>query len=319
MAWVERTGGPGLVFLSLPANPGPTLLNADPGHDARHPALGGRPVAWSEETGSGGRPVRLADWLGPVAGPLGPDPVGVADFPSLQGLGPTVPPSIVNTAPAVAFVDTPPGGVPVVRVAGWDGQAWIPIGGALNVDPARAAGEPLLLYDGSGHWVVFVEADQVIARPWDAALQVWGSPWVLNADPARLARTPLHKDTVVAFLEAGPAGDEIHVRRWTGLGVAAGGGQRGRPGCRDLLRSAKLVTDRRRLDRRRGPGEDPLLQRVRGAFGSWPHSDEGEVPRSQPRPPCTGEPGHLAAGGGAAAGGCSAFPHAFSSRRRRSR
>lgn len=216
VAWVERTDGPGLAFSStLHSFAYRIQLNVDATHDARHVALDdyGGYAAWSEETEVGGRAV----WA--VGGPLGSDPAGVADFPSIVYFGPAVGPagSAVTTSPAVAFVDTPPGGVPSVRVAGWNGKAWLSIGGALNIDPATAAGEPLLLYSDFD-WLVFVEADQVIARHWDTALQEWGAPWFLNSDPGRLARAPRRglQSLVVAFLEAGPSGDEIRVRRWNG-------------------------------------------------------------------------------------------------------
>jgi hypothetical protein len=74
--------------------------------------------------------------------------------------------------------------------------------------------------------VAWVEGGQVLARvaEFDSG-PAFGDPVVLNADPARPARSPratigppvpiLEFPTVV-FLESGPAGDEIRARKWDG-------------------------------------------------------------------------------------------------------
>jgi hypothetical protein len=190
-------------------------------------------LAWSEEDGAGGRTIRARvrweyptwDWH-EIAGDVRADPAASAEAPSLSANEPASG-SFANVF--LAFLETAPGGVPQVRAAEALTRAsiptWTPLAATLNRDPSVPAADPSTWARGTTV-VAWVEGGQVLARvaEFDSG-PAFGDPVVLNADPARPARSPratigppvpiLEFPTVV-FLESGPAGDEIRARKWDG-------------------------------------------------------------------------------------------------------
>jgi hypothetical protein len=161
-----------------------------------------------------------------VGGAPGASPGATTGSPSLDttpwGSTMTGMPSLL-----VAYLETPPGGVPQVRVTNaYPGTGWAPLAGAANRDPAVAASEPVAVYDVE-MGVAWVEDGQVLARATDVLHYMYdggfGPVSVLNRDPARRARFPRasygrgsREPITFLFVEEGPSGDEIWARRWNG-------------------------------------------------------------------------------------------------------
>jgi hypothetical protein len=125
---------------------GSASLNVDATRDAVTPALafvGPTPhVAWSEVDGAGRGQIYVRRWNGAawiqLGGSLNRAGASHAAAPAILALGPT---------PYVAWAEQGAGGAQLF-VSRWDGAAWAPVGGSLNVNPPERASDPTLLVAG---------------------------------------------------------------------------------------------------------------------------------------------------------------------------
>lgn len=175
----------------------------------------GRAVTWTQTSGTGAREARLARWSLAAGWTVVP-PATV-----LAGSGTSQSSASDGASLRMAFVEMPPGGVPQLRVRELqaDGLTWVSLGGVLNSDPAVAAQEPWLGFNGwdGSPIVAWVEGGRVLARRGDL-LGNWSPAVVLNADAAALARAPrvTGSGLVVVFVEQAAGADRFEVRRWDG-------------------------------------------------------------------------------------------------------
>jgi len=137
--WVEPHAGP---------------LNVDPtknAADAKIASIGGVPyVAWDESDGTH-QQIRVARFNGTmwvaVGGSLNVDPTKDAFSPSVRSIG---------GVPTVAWQESN-GTATQIRVARFNGSAWVRVSSSLNADPAKNANSPLIISIGGVPYVVWSE------------------------------------------------------------------------------------------------------------------------------------------------------------------
>jgi hypothetical protein len=178
-------------------------LNADPTRSGFNTAIadvGGTPyVTWREDsTGVGtGYQVHVKSWDGAawadLGGSVNVDPTKIAQASRVG--------SVAGT-PYVAWQEYDASSHNRVRVARWTGSAWTLVGGALNLDPARHAGQPSVTGLGSTPYVVWEDetgngAEVHVAR-WT------GSTWSLVGDAPNPGTTGYNPQPRLAFLDGVP-------------------------------------------------------------------------------------------------------------------
>lgn len=210
IAWMEAGASPRLSWWNAPAetwvpDPGPF----DPSRSVAEPHVGRDHLVWTETDGAGHRTLGGAraepggGWWS-IQGDVRLNPLADVAHPATFG-------------GSVAFLETI-AGVPQVRAAQGYAWWWYTVEEPLNVDPAVPASDPTSAA-GDAWAVAWVENHQVVARIVARPLPgPAGAAELLNVDPARAARWPKGTTSAghpaVVFVEAGPSGDEIWIRRY---------------------------------------------------------------------------------------------------------
>jgi hypothetical protein len=177
-------------------------LNADPTRAGLNPHIadvGGMPhVTWREDsTGVGtAYQVHVKSWDGAawadVGGALNVNPTKIAQASRIS--------SVAGT-PYVAWQENN-ASADQVHVARWTGSAWTTVGGALNLDPTKPAGQPSVASVGGTPYVVWEDqshgAGEVHLARWT------GSTWSLVGDALNPGTTGYNPAPRLAFLSGVP-------------------------------------------------------------------------------------------------------------------
>jgi hypothetical protein len=177
-------------------------LNVDPTRAGFNPHIadvGGTPyVTWREDSNGVGTAyqVRVKSWDGAawadVGGGLNVDPTKIAQASRI---------SSVDGTPYVAWQEYN-GSVEQVHVARWTGSAWTTVGGALNLDPTKHAGQPSVAGVGATPYVVWEDEShgggEVHVARWT------GSTWTLVGDALNPGTTGFNPNPRLAFLGGVP-------------------------------------------------------------------------------------------------------------------
>lgn len=131
-------------------------LNVDASDEAADPtiaSIGGTPyVAWDESNGTT-QQIRVAKFVGgswvAVGGSLNIDSMESAFSPSVASVG---------GVPFVAWQESN-GTADQIRVAHFDGSAWVPVSGSLNVDASKDATSPTIVSVGGVPYVTWYSRD----------------------------------------------------------------------------------------------------------------------------------------------------------------
>jgi hypothetical protein len=190
-------------------------------------------VAWSEWATSNGvqtdapPQIYVKRWNGSawtsLGGSLNSNPANWAYSPSITWM---------NGQPYVAWVERSTTGTTQLYVKTWNGTAWTPVGGSLNLSASDWCWKPQIVNDGTNLYVAWAEQAALGQRPQAYVSQYSGGAWTrlggsLNMDPAggsveRVSLAVYSGQPIAAWGELSRGYmRQIYVKQWNGSSWAA--------------------------------------------------------------------------------------------------
>ena len=197
-------------------------LNVDPTHYAEGPTIAGRGstpyIAWDEYNGVSAELIHVAQFNGTSWTPVG----GVLNAnPSESGFNPAI--TVIGGKLYVAWQEQS-GSNSQVRVATFNGTSWVPVGGALNINPTKDAeipsivgvdGVPWVAWDennGTAH-LVHVAAFNGSWTPMGGAIGFSPHLGDFEADITQIGGVPY-----LAWRDQATGVPQVHVDKWASAG-----------------------------------------------------------------------------------------------------